>query len=190
MIMSKSESKSKRVLLQMTGSIAAYKACQLISDLKKEAYDVQIVASPSLFHFIGRATLEGLSGHSVFTDMYEQGRAMDHIQLARESDLMILCPATANTINKLAAGVADDFIGALFLANNFKTPYWIVPAMNTEMYQHPATVTSLERLSKWGCRVFKTEDGRLACGEYGHGKMIEPSEILKEINIHFSGAQK
>jgi len=186
--MSKSnpESKANRILFQMTGSIAAYKACQLLSDLTKANFDVQVVASQSLFQFVGPSTLEGLTGKPALTDMYEQGRAMDHIQLARQTDLMLLCPATANTINKLSAGIAEDLIGSLFLANNFKTPYWIIPAMNSEMYQHPATVDSLGRLKKWGCRVFDTTEGRLACGEYGHGKMLEPSTVFTEIQNFFN----
>jgi phosphopantothenoylcysteine decarboxylase/phosphopantothenate--cysteine ligase len=119
--------------------------------------------------------------------MYKDGRAMDHISLARESDLMLLCPATANTINKLAAGIAEDMIGALFLANNFKTPYWVVPAMNSEMFKHPATANSLATLEKWGARIFETAEGRLACGEFGQGKMLEPSAIFEEIQRFFMG---
>jgi phosphopantothenoylcysteine synthetase/decarboxylase len=183
-------SKSKKILFQMTGSIAAYKACGLISQLIKNDYDVQSVGSRSLSQFVGPATLEGLTGKPVLTDVYEPGKAMDHINLARNSDLMILCPATANSINKVAAGIADDIIGALFLANNFKTPYWIVPAMNSEMYKHPATQDSLKKLEKWGVRVFETNEGRLACGEGGLGKMLEPDELFKEIEAFFKKGKK
>jgi phosphopantothenoylcysteine synthetase/decarboxylase len=183
-------SKSKKVLFQMTGSIAAYKACNLISSLVKAGYDVQTVASSSLFNFVGPATLEGLTGKPVLKDMYESGRAMDHINLAREADLILLCPATANSINKLAAGIADDIIGALFLANNFKSPYWIVPAMNSEMYKHPATQNSLKLLEKWGAKVFGTNEGRLACGEEGLGKMVEPADLLNEIESFFKKGKK
>lgn len=178
-------SESKKILFQLTGSIAAYKACALISQLVKSGYEVQAVASTSLSNFIGYSTLEGLTGKPVLSDMYQAGRAMDHINLARESDLMILCPATANSINKLTAGIADDIIGALFLANNFKTPYWIVPAMNTEMYLHPATTASLKKLETWGARVFETAAGRLACGEDGLGKMLEPDTLFEEIESFF-----
>lgn len=183
-------SKSKKILFQLTGSIAAYKACTLISQLVKAGYDVQTVASASLSNFIGFSTLEGLTEKAVLTDMYQAGRAMDHINLARESDLMILCPATANSINKLAGGIADDVIGALFLANNFKTPFWIVPAMNTAMYTHPATQESLKKLERWGARVFETNEGRLACGEEGLGKMLEPEELFKEIESFFKKGRK
>lgn len=182
--------KSRKILFQLTGSIAAYKACALISKLVKEGYEVQTVASNSLPQFIGSSTLEGLTHKPVLSDMYQSGRVMDHISLARESDLILLCPATANSINKLAAGIAEDLIGSLFLANNFRTPYWIVPAMNTEMYQHPATQASINMLGSWGARVFGTNEGRLACGEEGFGKMMEPEELFVEIQKFFKEGQK
>lgn len=183
-------SSKPKILFQMTGSIAAFKACHVISDLVKLDFDVQTVASSSLFHFVGKSTLEGLSGHSVLTDMYQSGNAMDHIQLARDADLILLCPATANAINRLAAGLADDLIGALFLANNFKTPYWIFPAMNTEMFLHPATQDSIKKLGSWGCRVSETDEGRLACGEVGVGRMLEPAKITAAILEFFQKGQK
>lgn len=170
-----------KILFQLTGSIACFKACSLISSLIKDGHDVQTVATKSALEFVGLATLEGLTGKACLTDMYAPGRPMDHIDLAREADLILLCPATANTLNKLANGIADDLVGALFLANNFKKPYWIAPAMNTEMYQHPATQRSIAMLKEWGARVFDTNEGRLACGEEGLGKMKEPEEILSEI---------
>ncbi len=170
-----------KILFQFTGSIAAFKACQLVSSLVKADYSVQTVATKSAFEFVGRATLEGLTNRAVASEVYEPGHPMDHISLAREADLILLCPATANSINKLAAGIADDLIGTLFLANNFKKPYWVVPAMNTQMYEHPATQESLKKLSHWGARIFDTQDGRLACGEVGSGKMVEPDEVFKEI---------
>ena len=180
---------NKKILFQLTGSIAAYKACSLISQLIKNGHEVQTVASPSLFQFVGGATLEGLTGKPVFSDMYQAGRAMDHIQLARESDLILLCPATANSINKLAAGISDDLIGALFLANNFKTPYWIAPAMNAEMFKHPATQASLGRLREWGARVIEPGTGLLACGEEGPGRLVEPDDLLIEIERFFTGGK-
>ena len=183
----KSKNKTKRILFQLTGSIAAYKACHLLSQLVKAGYDVQTVATTSALQFVGTATLEGLTGKPVLTDMYQSGRAMDHIKLARESDLILLCPATANSINKLAAGIADDVVGALFLANNFQTPYWVVPAMNVEMYKHPATQRSLAQLNEWGARVFETASGRLACAEEGLGRMLEPEDLFKEIQKFFKG---
>lgn len=170
-----------KILFQFTGSIAAFKACSLVSMLIKAGHDVQTVATKSAFEFVGRATLEGLTGKATVSDMYEPGRPMDHINLAREADLILLCPATANSINKLAAGIAEDLIGTLFLANNFQKPYWVVPAMNTQMYEHPATQDALKKLKSWGARIFDTQDGRLACGEIGSGKMVEPEEVFKEI---------
>lgn len=186
----KSKNEGKKILFQMSGSIAAFKACQLVSDLVKAGFDVQTVGTPSLLNFVGRATLEGLTGRELLIDLWREGRAMDHIELARTSDLILLCPATANTINKLANGIAEDLVGALFLANNFKVPYWVVPAMNSEMYGHPATQKSLKTLSDWGCRVFETQDGSLACGEFGKGRMVEPNDLYAEVLKYFKTGSK
>src|SRR5688572_26965557 len=128
------------VLFLLSGSIACYKACAVISRLTQAGVTVQTVATPSALRFVGAATLEGLSGRPVFTDIFETGRALDHIELARAADLAIVCPATANTINRLSAGLADDPIGTLFLAWEMKQKPWLLaPAMNGRMWEHPAT---------------------------------------------------
>src|SRR4051812_28836342 len=117
------------VLFLLSGSIACYKACTVISRLTQAGVGVQTVATPAALQFVGAATLEGLSGRPVFSDLFAPGRALDHIELARGADLALLCPATANTINRLAAGLADDPVGALFLAWELKDkPWWIAPA--------------------------------------------------------------
>lgn len=175
-----------KILFQMTGSIAAFKACALISLLAKNDFDVQVVGSSNIREFIGPSTIEGLTGKPLLTDLFSSGHALDHIKLARECDLLILCPATANSINKLAAGIADDLIGSLFLANGFKKPYWIAPAMNIEMFKHPATQRSLSVLKEWGANILDTGEGDLACGEYGPGRLQEPDSIFKSINELFS----
>lgn len=178
-------SKSKRILFQLTGSIACFKACELVSMLVKAGYDVQIVATPAALRFVGEATLEGLTGKAVFTDIFSGGQAMEHIYAARDAELHLICPTTANTINKLAHGIADSVIGNLFLANNFKKPCWIVPAMNSEMYAHPVTQQSLKKLQSFGVRVFPTENGVLACGEVGEGRMVSPTFLFQEIENFF-----
>jgi phosphopantothenoylcysteine decarboxylase/phosphopantothenate--cysteine ligase len=170
------------LLFLLSGSIACYKACTVISRLAQAGVTVQTVATPAALRFVGAATLEGLSGRPVFTDVFESGRALDHIELARAADLALVCPATANTINRLAGGMADDPIGALFLAWEMKTkPWWVAPAMNGYMWDHPATTRSLGQLRNWGVRVLDPADGAHACGEIGPGRLVEPEQIAAEV---------
>lgn len=169
--------KKARILFQMTGSIACYKAAGAISRLVQVGHEVQVVASASALRFIGAATLEGLTGKKVLSDAFEPGHAMDHIYLARWADVLVLCPATAHSVNRLKQGLADDLIGSLFLAHTFDKPYLIFPAMNTRMLQHPATQLTLQTLQEWGVIVAKTQEGSLACGEEGEGRLLEAEEI-------------
>lgn len=171
-------SKSK-VLFMMTGSIACYKACHVISRLVQNNCDVQVVASPSALKFVGNATLEGLTGRPVISDMYAAGNVMDHIHLMRWADMILVAPATANFLNKAAQGVGDDLLQTLFLAHDFKKPFLIAPAMNTSMYLHPVTQKSLKALKEMGLQILDTASGILACGEEGWGKLLEPDLILK-----------
>lgn len=167
------------ILFLMSGSIACYKACTLISRLVQAGASVQTVATPSALKFIGTATLEGLTGRPVLSDTFAEGHMMDHIFLNRWADGVILCPASANTINKMASGVGDDFITTIFLAYDFKKPFWVAPTMNTTMLQHPVTQKSLAWLQDQGIRVLKTESGVLACGDHGEGKLLDPEHIFK-----------
>ncbi|WP_068628257.1 flavoprotein [Cephaloticoccus primus] len=170
-----------QVLLMLSGSIAAYKACTVISRLVQAGVEVQCAATPAALRFIGRATLEGLSGRPVFCDLWEEGRALDHIALARAADLALVCPATANTINRLAAGLADDALGTLFLAWEREKPWWIAPAMNPHMWQHPSTTAALEKLRGWGLRIIEPADGPHACGDSGVGRLADPEQIAAEV---------
>jgi phosphopantothenoylcysteine decarboxylase len=173
---------SPRVLFLLTGSIACFKACELISRLVKRGVAVETVASEGALRFVGAATLEGLTGRRPFTDLYEAGRTMDHIRLARCADLALLCPATANSLNRLAAGLADDEIGALFLAWEIASKPWLIaPAMNATMWDHPATRASRERLTGFGAHILPVGDGRLACGEQGEGRLLEVDELEKHV---------
>jgi phosphopantothenoylcysteine decarboxylase/phosphopantothenate--cysteine ligase, prokaryotic len=178
-------SKSK-VLFIMTGSIACYKACHVISRLVQAQCDVQVVATPSALQFVGNATLEGLTGKPVVSDLYHQGNVMDHIHLMRWADIVIVAPATANFINKAAQGIGDDLVGTLFLAHDFKKPFLLAPAMNTSMYLHPATQSSITKLRDMGIEILEAASGVLACGEEGYGKLLEPDLILKEIFARLS----
>lgn len=170
-----------KVLLQLTGSISCYKACYLASKLMKADCDVQFVATESALQFIGKATLEGLTHRPVISSMFEEGKMLAHIDLAKWADVILLYPATANTINGLAAGLASELIGGIFLANNFKTPYWIAPAMNSNMYEHPVTQASLIKLEAMGAYIFPTETGILACGDTGPGRLADPALVYDKL---------
>jgi phosphopantothenoylcysteine decarboxylase len=171
-----------RVLFLLTGSIACYKACELLSRLVKRGWAVQTVASAGALRFVGEATLEGLTGRPPFTDLYRTGQVMDHIHLARWADVAVLCPATANSLNRLAAGLADDAIGALYLAWEVAAKPWLIaPAMNATMWDHPATRASRQALAAHGARLLPVGDGPLACGESGEGRLLEVADIESEL---------
>ncbi|OGU57043.1 MAG: hypothetical protein A2V66_05650 [Ignavibacteria bacterium RBG_13_36_8] len=170
-----------KILLKITGSIAAYKSAYLISKLVQNNCEVKVAATDSALKFIGKATLEGLTSYPVYTDSFEEGQMMSHISLVKWADLTLIAPATANTINKIAAGISDNLVSSLFLAHDRKKPYLIAPAMNTAMYEHPATQESIKKLKGWGIDVLPTVDGYLACGDYGKGKMLEPDAIFNYV---------
>lgn len=177
--------KSKNILFLMSGSISCYKSCGIISDLVKQGINVDVAVTKSASKFIGNATLEGLTGNRVYNDSFEDGNMMTHISLIKQSDLVILCPATANMINKMAAGIGDDLVSSLFLAQDFSKPFLIAPAMNTNMYNHPTTQHSLGKLREWGAKQIGPEQGVLACGDTGMGRLAQESVIteivLKEL---------
>lgn len=171
----------KKILMIMTGSIACFKACGIISKLVQLGHQVQVVASPSALHFVGAATIEGLSGNKVHGDLWESGTMMSHIHLVRWADLILVAPATANYVNRIANGVGDDLTTTLFLAHDFKKPFLIAPAMNTSMYLHPVTQKSVNYLKSLGIKMLETASGVLACGEVGLGKLLEIDEIAREV---------
>jgi len=168
----------RRALVILTGSIAAYKACEVISQLVQAGVEVRAVATVSALRMIGAPTLEGLTGKSVLSDLWEPGRALDHIQLTRWADLVLVCPATASTLNRLAAGLGDDLPGALFLAHDWRKPWLIAPAMNPAMWSHPITVASVDRLRQVGVRFLPVAEGRTACGEVGEGRLADPPLVV------------
>lgn len=169
------------ILFIFTGSIACYKAVSVVSKLVQAGNDVHCVLTKSASKFIGKTTLEGLTGNKVHGDLFEEGSVMGHIHLLRKADMVVVAPATANFINKIAHGIADDLATTLFLAHDFDKPFVIVPAMNTSMYEHPTTTDSISKLQKLKIHVTSTGSGVLACGEVGYGKMLEPEQILQEI---------
>jgi phosphopantothenoylcysteine decarboxylase/phosphopantothenate--cysteine ligase len=173
-------SKSKLLLL-MSGSIAAYKVCSLISSLKKSNWDIKVVATESALQFVGEPTLEALSGHPVHTHLWQKGHAMDHIYLERWADIILAAPATAHLINRMANGIGDDLPTNIFLAHQFTKPFLIAPAMNTSMYMNPITQKSLTTLKDLKVQILEAASGVLACGETGYGKLLEPDLIQKEV---------
>lgn len=181
---------NKKILFKITGSIACYKSCSLISKLIQNRFEVQVVASPAALKFIGQTTLEGLTSRPVISDLWQSGQVMSHIHLMRWADLIIVSPATGNFINKVAHGVGDDLLTTLFLAHDFKKPYLIAPAMNTAMYMHPITQSSLKSLKELGIKILETASGVLACGESGYGKLLEPDLIYNEILSAFAETSK
>ncbi len=171
------------MLLLMSGSIACAKASSLVSEWVKLGHRVRVACTASVSNFIGRATLEGLSGSPVFDDTFEAGKAMEHINLTRWADVIVACPASSNLINKLASGIADEAVSTLWQAAWARgKPMIVVPAMNTSMWNYPATRESVEKLTAWGIHVFPAAEGELACGENGEGRMLEPAEILRRID--------
>lgn len=170
------------ILFILTGSIAGAKACTVISALVQRGHRVRTVITAAGLRFIGPATLEGLTGEAPQTDLFAPGTALEHIELARWADLTVVCPATAHSLNRFAAGLADDLAGALMLARERDRPLLIVPAMNPEMWSHPATRAAVARLEEWGARLVAPGQGRTACGEVGEGRMAEPEEILTAVD--------
>lgn len=169
------------ILFILTGSIACYKACDAISQLMQRGHRVRTVATEAALRFVGVATLEGLTREKVATDLFASGEALDHITLARWADLTIVCPATANTLNRMAAGCGDGLASALLLAHDWKKPLLAAPAMNPAMWSHPATVAAANRLRGWGVRFVEVGAGRTACGEVGEGRLAEPEQIVAAI---------
>ena len=172
---------SHKILFQLSGSIAAFKACAVISKLVQAGHEVQTLATAAALRFVGAPTLEGLSGRAVLSDVFESGQAMQHIHAIRWADLAILCPASANSINKLASGIGDDLVSTSFLAHDFRKPYLVAPAMNSTMYAHPATRKSIATLRGWGVQILESASGVLACGETGWGRLLEPDALFREV---------
>lgn len=175
------KSRPTNLLVIFTGSIAAYKGCEVVSRLVQRGHRVRCVATPSALKFIGPATLEGLTGAPVLSDAFALSAALEHINLTRWADAVLVCPATANTLNRFAAGLADDLPGALFLAHDRAKPWLAAPAMNPAMWAHPATVVAVEKLRTWGVRFIDPAAGRTACGETGEGRLAEPDTIVAAV---------
>lgn len=167
-----------KLLLMMSGSIAAAKVSGLISMWRKAGHEIKVICTQSVFEFVGKATLEGLSDNQVISSVFEEDNTMEHIHLSRWADIVVLAPATANTINKLVAGIADDIVTTSWVAAlELGKPMYIAPAMNSMMWNYPATRRSITQLQNWGVNVLFPQSGELACGEKGTGRLMEIDEI-------------
>ncbi len=173
--------KGKTIVLGITGCIAAYKSCEIVSRLKKEGANVKVIMTQHAIEFVQPLSFETLSGNRVITDLFDRDFEFDvkHVSLAKEADLFVIAPATANVIGKIANGLADDMLTTTYLA--CKAPKIVCPAMNTNMYENEQFEENLQKLKKKGVHIIEPIEGRLACGDVGKGKMAEPVDILEEI---------
>jgi phosphopantothenoylcysteine synthetase/decarboxylase len=176
-------SKSKNIVLGVTGSIAAHKAVDICSQLTKLGADVHVVMTPDALRFVTSLPFKTLSRHPVVSDLYdeEEGWKPAHIGLADEADLMLVAPATANTIAKLALGLADDALSCLALALNPPAKLLIAPAMNGKMWLHPATQQNVSALKARGVEFIGPAEGMLSCGYEGVGRLIDVDAIVRRV---------
>lgn len=177
--------RNKKILLGVSGSIAAYKTALLIRLLVKEGAEVKVVMSPSAQTFITPLTLATLSKNPVLTDFFntQNGSWNNHVELGTWADLFIVVPATANTMAKLANGISDNLLGTTYLSA--RCPVWFAPAMDLDMWLHPATQDAVAKLESYGNHILEPGTGDLASGLEGKGRMMEPEEIFTSIQEHF-----
>lgn len=176
--------KDKHIALGVTGGIAAYKACDLVSRLVKEGAQVRVVLTEHACRFVPPLTFETLSGHPAYCDTFAPRAEMEHIALSKWADAFVIAPATANCLAKLACGIADDLLSTAALA--MTAPLLIAPAMNASMWRHPATQANLETLLSRGAKTVGPGCGRLACGDDDVGRMAEPQEIVEALDALLS----
>jgi len=170
--------RDRRILLCVCGGIAAYKAAELARRLRDAGAEVQVAMTADALHFVGAPTFQAVSGRSVRSSLWDESAeaAMGHIELARWAELVLVAPATANILAKLAHGLADDLVSTLCLATI--APIAVAPAMNHRMWLHAATQANVETLRSRGVRVLGPDDGPQACGEFGPGRLREPDAIV------------
>jgi phosphopantothenoylcysteine decarboxylase/phosphopantothenate--cysteine ligase len=175
----------KRILLGVSGGVAAYKAAELARLLVKEGIDVQVVCTSAARHFVGPATFQALTGHPVFTDLWDErvDNGMAHIDLSRDADAIVVAPASADFLAKLVQGRADDLLSTLCLARD--CPLLVAPAMNKQMWESPATQRNMTQLVLDEVTVMGPDNGEQACGETGFGRMLEPEELVEAIQARF-----
>jgi len=173
--------KGKEIVVGVTGSIAAYKAAEVVSQLVQRDAGVTVVMTKSATQFVGPLTFQTLTRRRVMIDQFDLESVVDptHISLTDEADLVVIAPATANFLGKAAHGIADDMLGSLLLA--VTCPVLVAPAMNDRMWAHPAVQDNLAILKKRGYKFVEPESGFLACGTYAKGRLANPVQIVEEI---------
>jgi len=181
---------NKKILIIICGGISAYKCLEIIRGLKKKNAQIKTILTKSAKQFVTPLSISSLSQEKVYEDMFnvENESEMDHISLSRWADLVLVVPATANTISKLSSGSADDLASTVILASDKEI--FLVPAMNVRMWEHPSTKENLKKLENYGYKIIGPEIGDMACGEFGKGKMTEPNEVIKEVELYFSAKEK
>ena len=180
----------KKILLIICGGISAYKSLELIRLLKKQDIEVKTILTKSAKEFVTPLSVASLSKGKVYDDLFnaENESEMDHISLSRWADVILVVPATANTISKLSAGSSDDLASTVILASN--KDVFLTPAMNVRMWEHPSTKKNLNKLKSYGYKIIGPEIGDMACGEFGEGKMTEPKDIFQTVDAYFDELNK
>jgi len=181
---------NKKILLIICGGISAYKSLELIRSLKKRGAQIKTILTESAKQFVTPLSVSSLSQEKVYDDLFslENETEMDHISLSRWSDVILVAPATANTISKISSGSSDDLASTVILASN--KDIFLVPAMNVRMWEHPSTKENVVKLKNYGFNFIGPEIGDMACGEFGEGKMSEPKLIEEKIEIYFKNLSK
>ena len=180
----------KKIILSVTGGIAAYKSVTLLRLLVKEGADVQVLMTPMAKEFISPVTFSALSGKTVLSDFFDTsgGDWNSHVELGVNADLMVIAPATATTMGKMANGIADNLVVATYISA--RCPVIVAPAMDMDMYAHPSTHRNLEILESYGNMIIQPAEGELASGLSGKGRMQEPEVIMQTIQNLQSGEKK
>ena len=180
----------KKILLIICGGISAYKSLELIRLLKKKGVEIKTILTKSAKKFVTPLSIASLSKGKVYDDLFnsENEVEMDHISLSRWADIILVAPATANTISKLSAGSSDNLASTVILASDKNI--FLTPAMNVRMWEHPSTKQNLNKLKSYGYKIIGPETGDMACGEFGEGKMTEPKDIFQTIDAYFTKFNK
>lgn len=180
----------KNIVLGVTGSIAAYKAADIANILTKEGYNVDVILTRGGAQFITALTLQALSKNRVLTDVFQEDwpQEVKHISLAKKADLLLVAPASADIIAKLAYGIADDMLTTTALAMS-GIPKLIAPAMNTNMYENRVVQDNLQKLAHYGWEIIDPKEARLACGDLGKGALADVKTIIQTVEAHFPGKE-
>ena len=173
--------RGRKLLLGVSGGISAYKSCDLLRRLQEQGFIVDVVPTAASLNFVGKATWEALSGRKVLTDLWSEVEKVPHILMAKENDLIVIAPTTADLLAKLASGRADDLLTNIVLAST--APKILVPAMHTEMWSNPATVANVKKLQDRGFIVVAPDEGRMTGSDVGVGRYPEVSKIIEIINL-------